>query len=531
MARGRSLDGVPPAQSARREKGLSLTTNAAANGASQLYLVVCTLLVMPYFLRRMGVETYGLIGFFALMTAWFQILDAGLSLTLSRESARFRAGAIDAPTLRGLMSVLEVIFVLVAGLGAAAIAASAHVIAAHWLRANHLSTTDVGRAVLLMGLTVPLQWMTGLYRGAINGFERQVWLAGFNMVMTTLRFAGAAVAITLLAPTPWNFFCSQLAVSILELAVLAVMARRVLPPVEGRLRRLPQWREIRGLLKFSGSLAFAVVVWVLVTQIDKLILSRMLSLAEYGVYALAVLAAGAILALSGPVSQALLPRLAKLAAEGAEAEVVQLYRAATQAVCLLAAPCALVLAFFSGQVIWAWTGDARTAAAAGPILTAYALGNGIMTIGAFAYYLQDARGDLRLHVIGNVVLVGLLVPAIALAAARFGAVGAGYAWLGVNTLYLLVWVPLVHRRLAGGLHGRWLGRDVLPILAAAAASAWALSRLVVWPRDRLEAAVLLAGVGAIVALAAACASSLARAWISLRIAPNATRGDLRRNMI
>ena len=221
VAGGRSLGGVPP-KSARREKGLSLTANAAANGASQLYLVVCTLLVMPYFLRRMGAETYGLIGFFTVMTAWFQILDAGLSLTLSRESARFRAGAIDAPTLRGLMSVLEVIFVLVAGLGAAAIAASAHAIAAHWLRANHLSSTDVGRAVLLMGLTVPLQWMTGLYRGAINGFERQVWLAGFNMVMTTLRFLGAAVAITAAgADTVELLLLSVGKVSILELAVLA----------------------------------------------------------------------------------------------------------------------------------------------------------------------------------------------------------------------------------------------------------------------------------------------------------------------
>jgi O-antigen/teichoic acid export membrane protein len=56
-------------------------------------------LMMPFYLRRMGAESYGLIGFFTLMNAWFQLLDAGLSLTLARESARFRAGRIDAGTL------------------------------------------------------------------------------------------------------------------------------------------------------------------------------------------------------------------------------------------------------------------------------------------------------------------------------------------------------------------------------------------------------------------------------------------------
>ena len=488
MARGRSLDGVPPAQSARREKGLSLTTNAAANGASQLYLVVCTLLVMPTPVRRMGVETYGLIGFFVLMTAWFQILDAGLSLTLSRESARFRAGAIDAPTLRGLMSVLEVIFVLVAGLGAAAIAASAHVIAAHWLRANHLSTTDVGRAVLLMGLTVPLQWMTGLYRGAINGFERQVWLAGFNMVMTTLRFAGAAVAITLLAPTPWNFFCFQLAVSILELAVLAVMARRVLPPVEGRLRRLPQWREIRGLLKFSGSLAFAVVVWVLVTQIDKLILSRMLSLAEYGVYALAVLAAGAILALSGPVSQAPAAQARQAGRRGGGGGGGPALSGRDPGG--LPARCAVRAGpgvLFRAGRYWAWTGDARPRRGRPDPYRLCArqrdydhrrlrLLSAVRQGSAFARHRQrragrpagsrDRPGGRSFWRSGRRLCLARRQHPLS---ACLGSPGP----------------PAPGRRPPRAMVGH-----VLPILAAAAASAWALSRLVVWPGPS-EAAFLL----------------------------------------
>ncbi len=481
-----------------------------ANGASQICLVLAAFLTMPFYLRRMGPEAYGLIGFFTLMTAWFQVLDAGLSLTLSRECARFRAGAIDAPTLRALTANLETFFFAVAAVAAILIVVSAHAIASSWLRVHQLPVDVVAHAVLLMGLTVPLQWITGLYRGAINGFERQVWLSGFNIAMTTLRFGGAAIAITVLAPIPWIFFCYQLIVSSLELAVLMAMGHRVLPRVEKRNRRKLRSDEVRRLVGFSSSLAFAVIVWVLMTQMDKLVLSKLLTLSDYGVYTLAVVAAGGVLALGAPVAQALLPRLTKLGAEGATDELVRLYRAATQFVCLVTAPCAFLLAFFSGPVIWAWTGDGQTAAAAGPILTAYALGNGVMTVAAFPYYLQYAKGDLRLHVVGNILLVVLFAPALYLAALRFGAVGAGYAWLSLNAIYLLVWIPLVHRRLFRGLHWRWLVTDIVPISAAAGLTTWMLSLILVWPRDRIEVAILLAGAGGVVAAAAACASSVVR---------------------
>ena len=74
---------------------------------------------------------------------------------------------------------------------------------------------------------------------------------------------------------------------------------------------------------------------------------------------------------------------------------------------------------------------------AAPVLTLYALGNGILALGAFPYYLQFAKGDLRLHMIGNAIFVVLLIPALIWATLQYGAIGAGWAWLGANAVYLL----------------------------------------------------------------------------------------------
>jgi hypothetical protein len=65
------------------------------------------------------------------------------------------------------------------------------------------------------------------------------------------------------------------------------------------------------------------------------------------------------------------------------------------------------------------------------------------------------------------------IPAAVWASLRFGTVGAGIVWLLGNLLFLLLWVPLIHRRLLSRdeRHGlglqAWLRIGVLAVLLAA----------------------------------------------------------------
>jgi O-antigen/teichoic acid export membrane protein len=208
------------------------------------------------------------------------------------------------------------------------------------------------------------------------------------------------------------------------------------------------------------SIAFTSSVWVLVTQTDKLVLSKILPLADYGYFTIAVLLASGIMIVSGPISGALMPRMARLQAEGQHEELISLYRKATQMVTVAAVPTALMLAFFAPQVLWAWTGDADLVSKTAPALTLYAVGYGFLALGAFPYYLQYAKGDLKLHLIGNALFVVVLTPSVIWASSAYGMTGAGWAWLVSNLVYFIVWTPLVHQRFAPGLHSKWLFMDI-----------------------------------------------------------------------
>ena len=169
---------------------MSLKKNILASYATQIYVTLVGILILPLYLKYMGAEAYGLVGFFTMLQAWFNLLDMGLTPTVARETARFHGGATDALSYRRLLRALQLIFFAIAMLGGGAMFVFSGLIADRWLNVQTLPLAQVELALQLMAVSVALRWMSGLYRGCISGSERLVWLGGFNAFVATLRFVG-----------------------------------------------------------------------------------------------------------------------------------------------------------------------------------------------------------------------------------------------------------------------------------------------------------------------------------------------------
>ena len=489
---------------------MSIKKNIIANYFGQFYVTLIGIFLVPLYLKYMGAEAYGLVGFYATLQAWFFMLDMGLTPTMARDCSRFLGGVVDATNLRRLLRALEGIFLLVAIVGVVAIVAGSSAIAAHWLKVNELPMYEVTNSIVIIAFIVSLRWMGGLYRGAINGFERIVWLNIFNIVIATLRFVLIIPILAYIDAAATTFFLYQLVVTTIETIVLVLKTYRLLPPASVS-TITGDWKQLRASLKFSSSIAFAGLVWVTVTQTDKLLLSGLIPLADYAYYTIAVLAASGIMVISKPVSGALLPRMTVLNAEGNQVQLLKLYENATQIVAVIAVPSAVVLALFSDQVLLAWIGDAEIAHKAAPVLLLYAFGNGVMVLAAFPYYLQYAKGDLKLHFIGNALFVSLFVPSIYYSVTEYGVLGAGYAWLVSNAMLFLFLLPIVHRKFAKGLHLKWLAHDIGVIAVPPLIFALIAKELVEWPADRVALALYICLLFAVALALAAISSAKMRA--------------------
>lgn len=447
---------------------MSLKQNIISNYVSQIYVTLVSILMLPLYIKYMGAEAYGLIGFFMMLQAFFVLLDLGLTPTIGRETARYHGGGMPSLEYRQLYRALSLIFFAVAILGGGGLYFLSDVVVHRWLNVESLPLHEVTLAVKIMAVCIAMRWMTGLYRGVITGSERLVWLSGFNAVVATLRFILVLPVMWFYGFTPFVFFTYQLAVALVEIIGLGLQSQKLLSST-----KIPgeivgwSFEPIKPILKFALSIAFTSSVWVLVTQTDKLVLSGILPLEEYGYFTLAVLVASGIMVISGPISSAIMPRMARLHAEGKSDELIQIYRSSTQIVSVIAGSAAITLACCAKPLLFAWTGDPLLATNAAPILQLYAIGNGLLAVAAFPYYLQYAKGNLRYHLIGNACMVIVLIPCIIWAARNYGGIGAAWVWLAMNAIYLLTWVGYVHHKLEPSLHKPWFVDDVLKIILPA----------------------------------------------------------------
>ncbi len=445
-----------------------LKKNIIANYASQIYVTLIGILLLPLYIKYMGSEAYGLVGFFAMLQAWFGVLDLGLTPTIGRETARYQGGVLSALDFRRLFRALMIIFVVVALIGGGGLFVLSEVIATKWLKLENLPQDQVIFALQIMAISVALRWLTGLYRGVVTGSEKLVWLSGFNAIIATLRFGGVFASMWFFGFTPVVFFTHQLLVALIENCGLAIKTHYLLPKKKS-LSDIIGWsfEPVKPVLKFSLTIAFTASVWVFVTQTDKLVLSGILSLEDYGHFTLAVLVANGIIVIGGPISIAVMPRMARLHAENKHDEMIAVYRKATQLVAIIGGSAAITLVVTAKPLLIAWTGDIQLTEQAAPILQLYALGNLFLSISAFAYYLQYALGNLRYHLIGNAGLVVILIPSVIFSATHFGGMGAGYVWLIMNALFLFIWVAYVHYKLEPNLHFKWLFNDAIKIIIPA----------------------------------------------------------------
>ncbi len=435
--------------------------NTIANYIGLGYTIIIGIVVFPLYLQYIGAEAFGLVGFFTVLQSWMQLLDMGMSPMFSRQVALARGQNIEFLELKKLLRSLELIVLTISIIAILSITVSSEWISSHWLNVTSLPLIDVKTCIMLMGGIFGLRFFSTLYRSGIQGMENQVQLNVINVILVTLRFIGALILLKFFTQEIVYFFAYQLIIGIIELLTLFTVFYYSIP-VTNKIGIKFFWTIIKPILPFASGLAYATSIWVLLTQLDKIILSSILPLSEYGYFALVGIVAAGILQLSGPISQAILPRMTYLLSQGKEKDMLKLYRRSTQLMAVIMLPLTGMIALFSTELLFAWTGDRKAAEWAGPILFWFALGNGILSLSSFQYYLQFVHGKLKIHVIFNTVSAIIQIPIIIYAAFNYGALGVALTWFTLRLITFIIWTPIVHHIFAPGIHLSWLVKDIAP---------------------------------------------------------------------
>jgi O-antigen/teichoic acid export membrane protein len=454
----------------------------------QVWSAVFQLLFIPVYLKLLGIEAYGLIGFYATLQGTLQILDLGLSPTMNRELARYSAlGQLrDA---RDFVRTLQTFYWAIGIIIGAGVWLSAPLIATRWIHASSIPIENVTSAVRLMGVLVMLQWPLSFYGGGLIGLQRQSLYNAIKIPIVTLANVGAAVVLFSVSRTITAFLTWQIAVNALYTGLLTFVLWHQLVWREPSVFRLDVLKKV---WRFAAGMTGIGLSALILTQLDKIILIKILPLREFGYYSLAATASNGLSIVITSVFYGLFPRFSSLVAQGDESGLRNLYRMGTQLMAVGILPAAAVMAFHSRALVFAWMGDRVVGAHAAPLIAILAIGTALNGLMNMPYALQLAYGWTRIGLAINAFLLALLVPAIFILATRFGAVGGASVWVALNVIYMAIGVPLTHKRLLKGETWRWFGRDVGLGALGAIAGAGLIRAVLPFPASRMAALVTVA---------------------------------------
>lgn len=456
---------------------MSVKQNVIANYVGRGCSALAAFLFIPFYIHYLGIEAYGVIGFFASLMAALTLLDFGMGQTLVRETARASESKVDRSALTSLLGTLEYVYWCVGALAAATSWFFSDWFSRDWLSAQELSQSDLALIVQIMGFVAATRWAASPYRSSLIGLQSQVWLNVFEGIFVIVRGLGVIAVLAWVSETVLGFFLYQGIVSIIEIFCLRSKVWHV---ISGRRFVIPSFdfRQLKRIGKFAGGVATISLLGSGISQMDKLLLPGLVSLKMFGYYMVAHTLGRAIVQLSFPVATAYRPLFAKLVANKQDSELSNQYHKASQLMAVSLIPAAIVIAVFSEQLLWLWTNNQEIVNEAATLVSLITIGtmlNGLVNI---PYSVQLAYGYLKLGLIVNFVSAIVLMPAFYFGVANHGVIAAGWIWLILNLGYVLINVSIMHRKYLRKQAGRWYAQDILPVIGGVCVAVIGIDQLV-----------------------------------------------------
>lgn len=418
-----------------------LYRNIIANYAGRAWLMASVYLFVPIYISILGSESYALIAFYTILLTFASLADVGLSSTFSRQAASTR----DRRALVDMFSTMEMILLTTTVSIAVVIFFLSPFIASRWLNDIHvIDRESVQTCLRLMAATIPPQIMMTFYSAGTIGLQRQVSNNLVQSIYILIR-SGFVIPILFLYRDPILFFGWQLGTTIIFSMIFRGLFFRAIghsPFTMGRY----DFVSIRPALSFAGSMMLISIISTVNTQIDKLVVSGLFSVSDFGYYAAASTLSQLPVALAMPIAVAFYPRLTELLAKRELAPARQLYNYFSALTSVTVAVLAGGLMVLAPEILALWMPGQPLPPAMPDVVRLLALGSLFYGLQIVPYYLSLARGESRI-ILGLAVTAMLLTAPFSYICVRYlGVMGAPLPWIVLNLANFATIAFVVNRR-------------------------------------------------------------------------------------
>jgi O-antigen/teichoic acid export membrane protein len=403
--------------------GRQLTKNWSLNLIGQVLPLVVALVTMPFIVRGLGPERFGVLSIVWAVLGSMILFDLGLS----RSTTKFVAECLGRDEEQKFPSLFWTSFwsqVLIGVAGAVLMAAAVPHLVDRFLKLSPSNAAETKLSFLILAVSFPVVLGGNSIRGVLEAVQRfdvvnyvkiPTYISMFLLPAIGLPFGLGLPAIVFL------LVVSRLAAGLIYLAVCL----RMFPSV--RRNYSLDYKLLGPLLTYGGWLSISNFLAPLLVYADRFVVGSVLGMSYVSYYTVPQEAVSRGAVLPGSLVTALFPALATLDASGARERVRELCVRAIKSLLLIMTPALLLISVFARQLLQLWMG-ADFAAHSARVLQIFCAGILVNCIAYVPFILLQGLG--RPDVTGKIHLLELPIYAAALAILlpRMGLTGAALAW-------------------------------------------------------------------------------------------------------
>ena len=409
-----------------------LKKNLLANYIGAILTIVTPIVTLPWHLRLLGAEQFGLLSLAILLQALLGLIDAGISQALIREfSIRFEKTPHGFKRCANLLSSFERIYWGITIIVTLLTLISSQYLIKTWLNNDYISQEDNLNIALYgaIGLFI-VQFPSCVYRGFLLGTENHIL---FNKILSISIFFRSFFGLILLNIWPslitffvWNFF-----VTFIETVVKIKFSWKILYP-ETLLQKRDYLPELRKVQSSVTKLSLSVFLGALITNIDKIILSHLSTVREFGYYVIATTIATGLLQTIYPLIQTLLPIASKLVNE--RQKLKKLYIKTSATIFLIFSAISIFILYYGEFFIHLWLKSQDAAYLVNYFLQFLLIGsfiNALYNIGYINWLIQNKISNILYVNITGLIVTLIFTPIFI---NYYGTVGAAISWITVSSI-------------------------------------------------------------------------------------------------
>ncbi len=456
-----------------------LARNTALNVAGQVIPLLVGIVTMPYVIRRLGADRFGLLSLAWLVVGYFALLDFGIGPATTKFVAELLGkGELDRlPALVWTAVATQTGFGMLAGV---LFAAGSPALSDRLLKIPPQLRTEAHWVFLILAISLPIGFATGTFQGVLGASQRFDLVNAISLPSAVLYYLLPAMMLAVgfgLRAVVLGLVLSR----IVALGGYGLLCLRLYPVLRHAITY--QRSLVLPLLGFGGWVTVSGAVIPILTYFDRFVIGGLLSVAAIGFYTPPFMISSKLIILPASLTAALFPAFSTSHGRGDNAWISTALVRSLKYVLLVVGAASLAMIFFARPLLTLWVG-AKFASEGTLVLQILTVGTLINALAYVPYNLLQGVGrpDLtaKFHLLEVPFHLGLLWFLVT----KLGLPGAALAFSARVTLDFLLltiaalWVTHSSPRLLAG-------RDVLRSLAILAALTLGFLALWVWSHNLL----------------------------------------------